>query len=88
MKPTMLDELPFLATNQVPINLTQGTSNDASDAFIADWSQLMVGVRTQLIIEPLRKRYADNGQLGFIAWWRGDIAVARAAAFAVIVGIR
>jgi len=88
MKPQMLNELPFLATNQVPINLTQGTNNDASDAFIADWSQLMLGVRTQLVIEPLRERYADNGQLGFVSWWRGDIAVARAAAFAVIVGIR
>lgn len=88
MRPSMLDDLPFLATNQVPINLTQGTSTDASDAFIADWSQLMLGVRTQLVIEPLRERYADNGQLGFVSWWRGDIAVARAAAFAVIVGIR
>lgn len=28
-----------------------------------------------------------NGGI-IVAWWRGDIAVARAAAFAVIVGIR
>lgn len=87
-RPSMLDNLPFLATNQVPINLTQGTSTDASDAFVADWAQLMIGVRTQLMIEPLRERYADNGQLGFLAWWRGDIAVARASGFVTIVGIR
>lgn len=87
-RPSMLDNLPFLATNQVSVNLTQGTSTDASDAFVADWSQLMIGVRTQLMIEPLRERWADSGQLGFVSWWRGDIAVARAAAFCVIVGIR
>lgn len=87
-RPSMLNNLPFLGTNQVPVNLTQGTSTDASDAFVADWSQLILGVRTQLMIEPLRERYADNGQLGFVAWWRGDVAVARAAAFVTVIGIR
>jgi HK97 family phage major capsid protein len=85
--PPVLDGLPFLDTNQVPINLTQGSATTASDAFVADWSQLYIGVRTELMIQPLRERYADQGALGFLAWWRGDIAVARPAAFTVISGI-
>ncbi len=71
----------------MPVDLTQGTASTALDAFVADWSQLLLWVRTQLLIEPLRERYADNGQLGFVAWWRGDVAVARGAAFAVVTGI-
>jgi HK97 family phage major capsid protein len=86
-KPGFLDNVPEYVTNQVPINLTQGTSNVASDAFVADWHQLYVGVRTSLEIRVLTERYADTGQVGFVCWWRGDNAVARAKAFTVIEGI-
>jgi len=85
--PPVLNALPFLPTNQVPNNLTQGTASTASDAFVADWSQLIIGVRTELVIEPLKERYVDYGQIGLIAWWRGDIVVARPAAFVNITGI-
>ncbi len=85
--PPVLDGLPFLDTTQIPTNLTQGTSSLASDAWVADWSQLIIGVRTELQIIPLNERYADTGSLGFLAWWRGDFAVARPAAFNCIVGI-
>ncbi len=29
-----------------------------------------------------------GGQYGFMCWWRGDIALARAKAFDVITGVR
>jgi HK97 family phage major capsid protein len=38
--------LPMLQTKQVPINLTVGTSTDCSEVYTGDWSQLMVGIRT------------------------------------------
>ncbi|MFI7633472.1 phage major capsid protein [Nonomuraea sp. NPDC049400] len=86
--PAIIAGLPRYDTNQVPINLTVGTSTDTSDAFVGNWRQLYVGVRTQLMIKPLEERYADNGQLGFLAWWRGDVVVARAKAFTVVTGLR
>lgn len=87
-RPSYLDGFNFLPTTQVKINNTVGASTDCSDAFLADWSQLLVGVRTELRIEPLKERYADNGQVAWIAWFRADIQVARPAAFVVINGIR
>lgn len=85
--PGYLDGVPRYETNQVPNNLTQGSSSLASDMFVADWRQLYVGVRTNLQITVLSERYADTGQIGLLAWWRGDIAVARPKAFHVTSGV-
>lgn len=85
--PGYLDGVSRYETNQVPNNLTQGTSSLASDIFTADWRQLYVGVRTQLQITVLSERYADTGQIGLLAWWRGDFAVARPKAFHVTTGV-
>jgi HK97 family phage major capsid protein len=87
--PTYLDGVTRYTTAQVPNNLDEGTTLDAtSDLFTADWSQLLIGVRTQLVVTLLSERYMpDAGQYGFVAWWRGDIAVARPKAFDVVTGI-
>jgi HK97 family phage major capsid protein len=86
--PVYLDSVSRLSTAQVPTNLTQGTaSGTASDLFTGDWSQLFVGVRTALQIQVLNERYADTGEIGFLGWHRGDIAVARASAFDVVTGL-
>jgi len=85
--PPYLTDLRRYETKQVPDTLTQGTANNTSDVFVANWAQLMVGVRTTLQIQVLTERYADTGQLGFLCWWRGDVAVARPQAFAVTTGL-
>ena len=85
--PEILDGVSRFSTLQVPVINTQGTSSLASDIFTADWRQLLIGVRTQLRIMPLTDRYADLGQTGFVAWWRGDVAVARPKAFDVLTGV-
>ena len=86
--PAYLDGIDRFTTAQVPTNLTVGTSNVTSDVFTADWSQLLIGVRTELQITLLSERYMpDAGQYGFVAWWRGDIAVARPKAFDVVTGV-
>jgi len=74
-------------TNQIPINLTQGTSNLASDIFTADWSELLIGLRTTFQVELLRERYADTGSIGLLAWFRGDILAARPKSFVVTTGV-
>lgn len=85
--PPALENLPRYATNQVPNNLTVGTGTTTSDAFVADWTKLYVGVRTEFQIQVLNERYADTGQIGFLGWWRGDIIPARPKAFFVETGI-
>ena len=82
------DRLTTFASTQLPTNLTQGTSTDCADIIIGDFAQLFVGIRTQLMIMPLTERYADSASIGFLAWWRGDVAVARPGAFNVLTGAR
>lgn len=79
--------LEVYSTNQVPINLTQGTSNLASDMFVGDWAQLLVGMRKELKIDVLDQAYAGTGQIGLLGWMRADVVVARPSAFDITVGI-
>jgi HK97 family phage major capsid protein len=81
--------LPMLATKQVPINLTVGTSTDCSEIYTADWSNLMVGIRTDFQLLFLRERFlADNLQYAFLAFLRADIQLAQPSAFVVDTGVR
>jgi HK97 family phage major capsid protein len=83
------DGLPrILASNQVPTNLTTGTSTDTSEVYIGDWTQLWVGLRTTFTLLPLRERYIDSAQFGFFAFLRADVAVVRPQAFNVLTGVR
>lgn len=87
--PDAVNAIPRYATNQVPTNLTVGTSVDTSEVYVGDFSQLLIGLRTQLSISLLSERYlADNGQVAFFAYLRGDIQLARGTAFNVLTGIR
>jgi HK97 family phage major capsid protein len=81
--------LPLLATKQVPINLTVGTSTDASEVYTGDWSQLMVGIRTAFNLRFLGERFiADNLQYAFLAYLRADVQLAQPSALVVDTGVR
>ena len=86
--PPLLANVPILSTNGIPVNQTQGTANNATSAFLGDFSQVLVGIRTELQITVLNERFAEYGQVGFIGWMRADVQVARPAALAKIVGIK
>ena len=86
--PRALDGIPFLTTTAVPVDQTQGTATNASVAFMGDFTQVLVGIRTQLQITVLNERFAEFGQIGFVGWLRADVAVARPAALAKIIGIK
>lgn len=85
--PAALDGIARLETAQIPTNLTVGTATEASDVFTGQWSELLIGVRTQLEITVLRERSADVGAYELMAWARMDVAVARPAAFDVVTGV-
>ena len=72
----------------MPVNLTVGTSTDCSEVYTGQWDQCWIGVRTDLRILPLRERFIDSGQYGFLAWLRADVQLAQPAAFVVDTGVR
>ncbi len=81
--PADVEALKRLSSNQIP-SYTKGTmTGRATDVFAGDWSQLLIGQRLGLTITVLTERYAENGQIGIVAHWRGDIQPARPGAFAV-----
>ncbi|MEQ4518500.1 phage major capsid protein [Pseudarthrobacter sp. B907] len=86
--PADVEALPRLMSNQVP-SYTQGTmTGRATDLFAGDWSQLLIGQRLPITIQVLTEKYADTGQIGIVAHWRGDVQPARPAAFAVYRAIQ
>jgi HK97 family phage major capsid protein len=85
--PARIANVPKLVTTSMPINETQGTSSLGSSVLLGDFSEAYVGMRTALQVSVLSERYADVGQVGFVLWLRADVAVARPAALARIVGI-
>jgi HK97 family phage major capsid protein len=81
--------LPMLTTKSVPITLTTGTSTDTSYVFTADWSNLMIGIRTDFNLRFLGERYlADSLTYAFLAYLRADVQVAQPTAFVVDSGVR
>jgi HK97 family phage major capsid protein len=81
--------LPTYTTKSIPINVTVGTSNDTSYVFTADWSNLLVGIRTDFTLRFLGERYlADNLQYAFLAYLRADVQLAQPTAFVVDTGVR
>lgn len=86
--PDDVDTLTKFVSNQIP-SYTQGTMvGRASDLFVGDWTQLLIGQRLDVTIQTLTERYADTGQIGIVAHWRGDVQTARPRAFSAFRGLQ
>lgn len=85
--PAAISDIPMLETSAMLTNETQGSSSVASRIILGDFTQLMLGVRSEMRIEILNQTFADRHQLGIVAWLRGDVQVAHPTAFAQILGI-
>jgi len=88
-QPALLDGVEQLVTNQIPTNLTQGTATTASEIYVGRWSDLLIGVRPSISvsIQRLSERFADNMQIGILAYVRADIQVRHPESFAVVTGV-
>lgn len=86
-RPPILANLRLLDSTQLPINETQGTSNNASRIILGGFRSLWVGVRTEVRVEILRERFADNLQYGFVVWARYDVQLEHPESFTQVVGI-
>jgi len=86
--PPILADVRRLTSNQVAVNLTQGTANNASEVYIGSFENLLIGIRTDLRLQVrvLSERFMDAMQYGLICWIRADVALAHPEAFDVVVG--
>jgi HK97 family phage major capsid protein len=80
-------------SNQVPNNLVKGTSSLASDAFVGQFDQCLIGMRTGMTLEISRVAADSTGSaFSNLQWWvraylRCDVQLSHPAAFVVLNGI-
>lgn len=87
-RPEYLQQVPLLTSTSVPGNLTVGASGaNCSDFWVADFSQIIVGVRAQLEVRVLRELFAGTGEIGVLAGLRFDVECVRPAGLQIVSGI-
>lgn len=94
LKPASMQSIRHLITAQLPIDETQGTSTDCSTAIMGDFSTVMVGMRTNLVLEV--SRVAHDGtdsafnklQVHIRAYLRADMQLAQPPFMGRLIGIR
>lgn len=88
--PGYLAGLQFLETAQLPDNLTTGTSSDTSEVYVGRWSDLLIGVRPTIgvRVRQLHERFADQMQVGLLAWLRADVQLAHPESFSILTGVK
>jgi len=88
-QPEVVANLRKLTSNQIPVDLDHGTATDASEVYVGGFENVLIGVRPQLGIrfKVLDQRYADNLQVGLIAWLRADVALAHPEHLSVVTGV-
>lgn len=88
-QPESVASLTKLVSNAVPTNLTHGTANNSSEAYVADWGTVLIGVRPTLSVRvvPLTERFSDNFQVGLMAYLRADVQLAHPQHAAVVTGL-
>ncbi|MGD0165794.1 MAG: phage major capsid protein [Gaiellaceae bacterium] len=88
--PSSLDGISRLTTNQIPTDLTVGEKSDCSEVYVGRWSDVLVGVRTDMRfnVRVLNERFIDNLQYGLLVYLRADVQLAHPKAFNVVTGVR
>jgi HK97 family phage major capsid protein len=87
-RPGTIENMRFIATSAIPVNLTTGTSTDTSEIYCGDFTTVKFVMRERPSIQLLMERYADSGQIGFVCHVRADVVVTYPSTLAVITGVR
>lgn len=87
-RPPLLEPMKFIATSQIPVNLTVGTSNDCTELYAGNFTNLRIVLREAPSVQVAQEVFATSGQVAFVCHARIDIAVLRPTAFAAITGVR
>lgn len=65
--------IPFFCSNQIPVNLTQGSASNASWALLVDMNQLVVGLNRDLVIEASSEAaYTPDGGTTWISSFQNN----------------
>jgi HK97 family phage major capsid protein/HK97 family phage prohead protease len=86
-RPPVLAGWNFLQTANVSIAETQGGASTASTLYLGDWSQMMLGFRTEMQVEVARELYRGNYQYGYFGHLRFDMQVTHPESFGRLIGI-
>ncbi len=88
--PESFKNLRKLASNQIPNDIVQGTSSNTSMAVVGDFTQVAIGMRTQLVLESSRVAGDAFEKMDVLvrAYLRADVAVLRPSHLTKIVGIK
>jgi len=74
--PTYLASTPILPTSNLAAPAT-------GEAYVGDFSEVLIGTRIALDFQVLREKYLDEGKIGFLPRVRADVAVRHGAWFAL-----
>jgi HK97 family phage major capsid protein len=85
-RPAVLAGWQFLMSANVPINETQGSSSLASSLFMGDWSQMLLGFRTEMTVEVAREVFRGNYQYGYFGALIMDMQVTNPESFGRLIG--
>ncbi|SCY74853.1 phage major capsid protein, HK97 family [Nitrosospira sp. Nl5] len=86
--PAILDNTKFIATSQIPNNLTVGSSSDCTEIYIGDFSKFIYFMREGVSIQLLKENFAGTGEIGFMCHTRVDAAATYPAALSVVTGVK
>ena len=84
--PPAIAGIPMLTTSAIQTDA--GSSNNESNAYVGNFSNLLIGLRNDVRVEVLRERFATTHEYAFVAHCRFDIAISHAASFHKISGIQ
>jgi HK97 family phage major capsid protein len=87
-RPALLDPMEFIATSQIPINLTVGASTDCTELFCGTFQEFVLGIREDVTIVRADQTHVGTGQGGFYCFARVDVGAVHPASFVKITGVR
>lgn len=87
-RPQLLDAMQFIATSQIPVNLTVGGSTDCSEMYVGDFAAFVIGLREDVSIVRADQLHVGTGEVGFYCFARVDVGALHPAAFCKVTGIR
>lgn len=92
--PLSWQNLKKLVSNQIPEDLDKGTAENATDAYVGSWREVIVGMRNSIRVVVARESHDQVTGLGFstgtvhvMAYLRADMVVARPNQMVLIDGI-
>jgi HK97 family phage major capsid protein len=87
MPPTQLSNIPYFVSSKIPVDQTVGSSDDCSTIFVADWSQLVIGIRLGIKVRFHEQTFAQSYSTLVTCAARVDFQLMNPSNFCKIVGV-